>query len=108
MASCRLRLHRPSEPLLPIAGRRDLPGHRRRQRNPGTVGAPGPCVALGLLVQADTLHANRSFLYLEQRGANFLIAVKHRRLKGFQMIKDRLTYGRPTPIRKVVRSGCLN
>ena len=37
------------------------------------------------------------FLYLEQRGADFLIAVKHSRRKGFQVIKDRLTYGRKTP-----------
>ena len=34
------------------------------------------------------------FFYLEQRGADFLIAVKHCLHKGFQVIKDRLTYGR--------------
>jgi len=38
------------------------------------------------------------FLYLEQRGADFLIAVKHSRHKGFQLIKDRLTYGRKPPL----------
>jgi hypothetical protein len=37
------------------------------------------------------------FLYLEQRGADFLIAVKHSRRKGFQVICDRLTYGRKAP-----------
>jgi hypothetical protein len=38
------------------------------------------------------------FLYFEQRGADFLIAVKHCRHKGFQVIKDRLTYGRKAPL----------
>jgi hypothetical protein len=34
----------------------------------------------GLLVQADALHANTPlFLYLEQRGADFQIGVKHSR-----------------------------
>ena len=37
------------------------------------------------------------FPYLEQRGADFLIAVKHSRSKGFQVIRDRLTYGRKAP-----------
>ena len=39
------------------------------------------------------------FLYLAQRGADFLIAVKHRRRKGFRLIRDRLTYGRRFPWR---------
>ena len=48
----------------------------------------------GLLVQADALHANRPFfLYLEERGADVLIAVKNSRHKGFQVIKERLTHG---------------
>lgn len=48
----------------------------------------------GVLVQADALHANPPFfLYLAQRGADFLIAVKHGRHKGFRLIRDRLTYG---------------
>ncbi|MEB3202873.1 MAG: hypothetical protein VKK05_08700 [Synechococcus sp.] len=34
---------------------------------------------------------------LEQRGADFLIAVKHLRRRGFQVISDRLTYGRKAP-----------
>ena len=38
------------------------------------------------------------FLYLEQRGADFLIAVKHSRHKAFQLIKGRLTYGRKAPL----------
>jgi hypothetical protein len=33
------------------------------------------------------------FAYLEQRDADFLIAVKHSRSKGFRVIRDRLTYG---------------
>lgn len=37
------------------------------------------------------------FLYLEQRGADFLISVKHSFRKGFQVIRDRLTYGRQAP-----------
>ena len=55
----------------------------------------------GLLVQADALHANRpfsSFVYLEQRGADFLIAVKHSRRMGFQVIRDRLIYGQKAPL----------
>jgi len=36
-------------------------------------------------------------LYLEQRGADFLIAVKHSGRRGTQVIKDRLTYGRKSP-----------
>ena len=52
----------------------------------------------GVLVQADALHANRPFfLYLAQRNADFVIAVKHRRRKGFQQIRDRFTYGRRAP-----------
>jgi predicted transposase YbfD/YdcC len=48
----------------------------------------------GLLVQADALHANRPFcLYLGERGADFLIAVKNSRHKGFQVIKEILTHG---------------
>jgi predicted transposase YbfD/YdcC len=39
------------------------------------------------------------FLYLAQRGADFLIAVKHTRRKGFRLIRDRLTYGRRIPWR---------
>ena len=38
------------------------------------------------------------FLSLEQRGADFLIAVKHSRHRGFQVIKARLTYGRKAPL----------
>jgi hypothetical protein len=38
------------------------------------------------------------FLYLEERGADFLIAEKHSRRKGFQVFKDRLTYGRKAPL----------
>ena len=38
------------------------------------------------------------FLYLEERAADFLIAVKHSRRKGYQVIRDRLTYGRRTPL----------
>jgi hypothetical protein len=38
------------------------------------------------------------YLYLKQRGADFLIAVKHSRHKGFQLFKDRLTYGRKPPL----------
>jgi len=38
------------------------------------------------------------FSYLEQRGADLLIAVKHSRHKSFQVIKDRLTYGRKAPL----------
>ena len=55
----------------------------------------------GLLVQADALHANRVyFRYIEWRGANFLIAVKHRRRKGSQVIANRLTQGqRPRKLR---------
>jgi hypothetical protein len=52
----------------------------------------------GLLVQADALHANALFIYLEQRGADFLIPVKNSRRKGFQVIRDWLTYGRNTPL----------
>ena len=37
------------------------------------------------------------FLHLEQRGAYFLIAVKHSGRKGSQVIKDRLTCGHNTP-----------
>lgn len=33
------------------------------------------------------------FPYLEQRGADFLIAVKNSPRKGFQVIRDRLTHG---------------
>jgi putative transposase len=33
------------------------------------------------------LHANRLFLYLEERGADFLIAVKHSRRKRFRVIR---------------------
>ena len=36
----------------------------------------------------------RIFLYLEQRAADLLVAVKHCRRKGFQIIRDRLNYGR--------------
>ena len=39
------------------------------------------------------------FLYLAQRGADFLIAVKLGRRKGFRLIRDRLTYGRRIPWR---------
>ncbi|WP_010305743.1 ISAs1 family transposase [Synechococcus sp. CB0101] len=39
------------------------------------------------------------FLYLAERGADFLIAVKHGRRKGFQLIRDRLTYSRRIPWR---------
>jgi hypothetical protein len=38
------------------------------------------------------------FAYLERRGADFLIAVKHSRRKGCQVIHDRLTYGRKAPL----------
>jgi hypothetical protein len=41
----------------------------------------------GMLVQADALHANCLFLYLEERGADFLIAVKHSRRKRFRVIR---------------------
>jgi len=37
------------------------------------------------------------FLYPEQRGADFLIAVKHSRCMGSQLIADLLTYGPQTP-----------
>ena len=54
----------------------------------------------GVLVQADALHANRPFfIYLAQRGADFLIAVNHGGRKGFRLIRDRLTYGRRLPWR---------
>ena len=44
-------------------------------------------------MQADALHANRPFfLYLEERGADFLIAVKNSRHKGFQVIREHLTH----------------
>ena len=33
------------------------------------------------------------FVYLEQRGAYFLLAVKHCRRKEFQMIRDLLNHG---------------
>ena len=52
----------------------------------------------GVLVQADALHANRPFsLFLAQRGAEFMIAVKHGRRKDFRLIRDRLTYSRKVP-----------
>jgi hypothetical protein len=38
------------------------------------------------------------FVYLEQRGADFLMAVKHSRRRGFQVIRDRLIYGRKAPL----------
>ncbi len=48
---------------------------------------------------ANALHEKPPFfLYLEQRDADFLIAVKHSRRKGFQLIRDRLTYGRNIPL----------
>jgi hypothetical protein len=34
------------------------------------------------------------FLHHEHGGADFLLAVKHSRRKGFQVIRDRLTYSR--------------
>ena len=34
------------------------------------------------------------YLYLAQRCADFLIAVKHRRRSGFRLIRVRLTYSR--------------
>ncbi len=37
------------------------------------------------------------FLYLAQRNADFLIAIEHVRCKGFQLIRDRVTYGRRAP-----------
>ena len=37
------------------------------------------------------------FFYLAQRNADFLIAVKHGRREGFQLIRDRFTYGRRAP-----------
>ncbi len=46
----------------------------------------------GVLVQADALHANRPFFYIEERGADVLIAVKNSRHKGFQVIKEHLTH----------------
>jgi len=39
------------------------------------------------------------FVYLAQRSADFLIAVKHRRRKGFRLIRNRLAYGRRIPWR---------
>ena len=48
----------------------------------------GPCCCLRTAL----------FSYLEQRGADLLIAVKHSRHKSFQVIKDRLTYGRKAPL----------
>jgi hypothetical protein len=48
----------------------------------------------GLVVQARALSASPFLIYLEQRGADFIIAVKHSLHKGFQVIKDRLIYGR--------------
>jgi hypothetical protein len=51
----------------------------------------------GMLVQADALHANRPFSSTARRGADFLFAVKHCRRRGFQVICDRLTYGRKAP-----------
>lgn len=37
------------------------------------------------------------FLYLAQRNADFLIAVRHSRRRGFRLIRDRLTYARRVP-----------
>ena len=43
------------------------------------------------------------FLYLAQRGADFLITVKHGRRKGFRLIRDRLIYSRWAPWRSSKR-----
>lgn len=51
----------------------------------------------GVLVQSDALHAKRFSLYLAQRNADFLIAVKNGRRKWYQLIPDRFTYGRRAP-----------
>ena len=49
----------------------------------------------GLLVQGRRAACEPPFfLYLEQRGADILIAVKHSRRRGLQIIRDRLTYDR--------------
>jgi hypothetical protein len=48
----------------------------------------------GLVVQARALSASPLLIYLEQRGADLITAVKHSIYKGFQVIKDRLIYGR--------------
>jgi hypothetical protein len=59
--------------------------------------------AAGVLVEAARDRLGRVAcqppfsLYLEQRGADFLIARKHSRRKGFPVIRDRLTYGRKAP-----------
>jgi hypothetical protein len=43
---------------------------------------------------------------LDQRKADFLIAVKHSRRKGFRLIRDRLTYARRFPWRTSDYPGC--
>lgn len=45
------------------------------------------------MVQARALSASPLLIYLEQRGADLITAVKHSIYKGFQVIKDRLIYG---------------
>ena len=101
MASGRLCLHRPGEPVLQQPGRGDRPEHlrhRQRQRDQRSVGAPRSrrarwAAGAGRRVACEPPF----FLVLEQRGANYLIAVKHSRRVGFQVIRDRLTYSRRAP-----------
>ncbi|MFN7898206.1 MAG: hypothetical protein ACK5N0_00880 [Synechococcaceae cyanobacterium] len=88
-----------------------------------------PVELKGLLVQADALHANRPLaspsppviapafvLDLVERGADLLIAVKHRRRlpglrpacrrhSGFQVIRDHVTYGKRAPLQTSKREG---
>jgi predicted transposase YbfD/YdcC len=51
----------------------------------------------GVLAQADALHGNRPFFYLAEREADFQIAIKGSRRKGFRLIQDRLTIGKRVP-----------
>ena len=96
MASGRLRLHCSGEPLCQHSRRRYRPEHlrhrrRRRDRGPpcvaGAGGAGGGVGASGCVACEPPF-----FLYLEERGADVLIAVKNSRHKGFQVIKEHLTH----------------
>ena len=89
MASGRLRLHRP-----------DHLRHRCRQRDPGLAAAAGGRGARrGAGTGRRAACQPPFFPYLAQHNADFLIAVKHSRRRGFQVIRDRLTYGRRLPWR---------